>query len=119
MGSFRCFCKVGYTTDISGTACVGKMWLYTRGLATPAAYRPSTVRGALAYASYRPSTFRGALSYASYRPSTVRGALTYASYRPSTFRGAQAFSAFTMLTGSLSNDPLNDRDLVWFVCLLA
>ncbi|CAH7022059.1 Fbn2 [Phodopus roborovskii] len=22
MGSFRCFCKVGYTTDISGTACV-------------------------------------------------------------------------------------------------
>lgn len=24
MGSFRCFCKVGYTTDISGTSCVGK-----------------------------------------------------------------------------------------------
>ncbi|CAO2594141.1 Fbn2, partial [Lemmus lemmus] len=22
MGTFRCFCKVGYTTDISGTACV-------------------------------------------------------------------------------------------------
>lgn len=24
MGSFRCFCKVGYTTDISGTSCNGK-----------------------------------------------------------------------------------------------
>lgn len=24
MGSFRCFCKVGYTTDISGTSCIGK-----------------------------------------------------------------------------------------------
>ena len=26
MGSFRCFCKVGYTTDISGTSCVGKFY---------------------------------------------------------------------------------------------
>ena len=25
MGSFRCFCKVGYTTDISGTSCIGKI----------------------------------------------------------------------------------------------
>lgn len=25
MGSFRCFCKVGYTTDISSTSCVGKI----------------------------------------------------------------------------------------------
>uniref|UniRef100_A0A674JPJ0 Fibrillin 2 n=1 Tax=Terrapene triunguis TaxID=2587831 RepID=A0A674JPJ0_9SAUR len=25
MGSFRCFCKVGYTTEISGTSCVGKV----------------------------------------------------------------------------------------------
>uniref|UniRef100_A0A663MUT8 Fibrillin 2 n=1 Tax=Athene cunicularia TaxID=194338 RepID=A0A663MUT8_ATHCN len=25
MGSFRCFCKVGYTTDISSTSCIGKI----------------------------------------------------------------------------------------------
>lgn len=25
MGSFRCFCKVGYTTDISSISCVGKI----------------------------------------------------------------------------------------------
>uniref|UniRef100_A0A8C8RUV9 Fibrillin-2 n=1 Tax=Pelusios castaneus TaxID=367368 RepID=A0A8C8RUV9_9SAUR len=27
MGSFRCFCKVGYTTDISGTSCEGKVMI--------------------------------------------------------------------------------------------
>lgn len=25
MGSFQCFCKVGYTTDISITSCIGKI----------------------------------------------------------------------------------------------
>uniref|UniRef100_A0A8C0ZCH5 Fibrillin 1 n=1 Tax=Cyanistes caeruleus TaxID=156563 RepID=A0A8C0ZCH5_CYACU len=25
MGSFRCFCKAGYTTDITGTSCSGKI----------------------------------------------------------------------------------------------
>lgn len=25
MGSFRCFCKAGYTTDITGTSCNGKI----------------------------------------------------------------------------------------------
>lgn len=31
MGSFRCFCKVGYTTDISGTSCVGEARVCTSG----------------------------------------------------------------------------------------
>lgn len=31
MGSFRCFCKAGYTTDISGTSCVGEAWVCTSG----------------------------------------------------------------------------------------
>lgn len=51
MGTFRCFCKVGYTTDISGTACVGKRRLYPAGLAAPASSRPSAVGGALVYAA--------------------------------------------------------------------
>lgn len=40
MGSFRCFCKVGYTTDISGTSCVGKVpCLSLWGWLAPIAYR--------------------------------------------------------------------------------